>query len=133
MAHSSEEGGLHRRGRLSSPHALSALVTIGITLLMLIPIPDTDLTLDVGFDHSDKVVHFVLFFLWAAAVRRSLREAGVRAPDLWVLGLALVLGALLEVLQGLGSYRQPDVFDGVADAAGALIYVVLVRFLGRLR
>jgi len=65
----------------------------------------------------DKVLHFIAYFGLAgmATVALDARRTAVWA----VLGL-IVLGGLLEVLQGFTG-RDPDVFDEVANTIGAVL------------
>lgn len=69
-----------------------------------------------GFEHSDKIIHFVLF----AALAYTSRLAGfgwVRTA-VWVLGFA-VLSEILQANLPLG--RSGSAADALADAAGVAI------------
>jgi len=77
--------------------------------------------------HGDKIVHLagyaVLMFWWAQIVvhRR------------WRLALAVVLlGAAIELLQGLTPDRDPDVFDALANTLGVLSGWFAARMLPNL-
>jgi VanZ family protein len=78
------------------------------------------------FALADKVKHLVAYvvltlaFLLAAAWRPGLREPPSRSVVLAVVGGAVALGILLELLQAVDPFatRQADVLDGVADAIG---------------
>jgi VanZ family protein len=77
--------------------------------------------------HTDKYVHLagyaVLMFWWAQVVVR----------ERWKLAVAvLALGIVIELLQGLTPHRQPDVFDALADGAGALLGWLAARLLPNL-
>ena len=72
-----------------------------------------------GFQHSDKIIHFVLF----AALAYTSRLAGIDwiRTALWVLGFAAVSEYLQAVLP-LG--RSGSVADALADAAGIAVGLV---------
>ncbi|MFP4623813.1 MAG: VanZ family protein [Gemmatimonadota bacterium] len=79
---------------------------------------------------SDKVAHFILYAVggalaaWAGRKRR-------RASAAWIaLGLVLLTGAADELHQATVPYRNADIMDWVADAAGALLaFLVTDRLL----
>jgi len=65
---------------------------------------------------SDKVIHFAIFAIDALLALAAFRG---RSRRLSLLGL-LVLGALLEVLQGRVPGRMPSLADALANWAGVL-------------
>lgn len=65
---------------------------------------------------SDKVIHFAIFATDALLALAAFRG---RSRRLSLLGL-LVLGVLLEVLQGQVPGRMPSVADALANWAGVL-------------
>lgn len=73
------------------------------------------------FEQADKLRHGVAFAcLWVLG-----RQARV-GPG-WALALGLlVLGALIEVAQGMTGYRQMSFWDWVADAAGVALGSLLL-------
>jgi VanZ family protein len=59
-----------------------------------------------------------------AALTASVLMAAKRSfSPWWIVAGAVALGGIVEVVQGLDLFatRQPDVWDAVADAGGALI------------
>ena len=77
-----------------------------------------------GEQHADKVVHLagyaLMMFWWAQVVVRNR----------WRLALAvIVLGAVIELLQGLTPARQPDLLDVLANSAGVLLGWLAARLL----
>jgi VanZ family protein len=69
---------------------------------------------------TDKVVHAILFLVAAACVK----AIAPRASVLIAVVIAVALGGLLELLQGLVG-RDPSWGDLAADAVGAAIFVVV--------
>jgi VanZ family protein len=99
-------------------------------------IPSTRLP-NVGILNADKVVHFLVFFVLAWLLDRSLRN--VRLP--WVarhhlaltVALTTVYGALDELHQAFVPGRNSSLLDLSADVGGALIFVAIFRFRSRSR
>ncbi len=65
---------------------------------------------------GDKVAHFASYLALGASAALARFDAGRGA--IAVIGLALY-GAALEGAQALGGERQPDLYDGLANALGA--------------
>jgi VanZ family protein len=65
----------------------------------------------------DKILHFIAYFCLAGLATIAL---DARRPALWaVLGL-VILGGVLEILQGFTG-RDPDLYDEVANTCGAVL------------
>ena len=105
--------------------ALGVLLVVVVWVLSLAPrVPG------IGVQNGDKIGHFlaygtqVLWFGWLLSRRW-----------LWaVLLLFVAQGALLEGLQGLTDYRQPDLWDIAANSIGASIgFVIALRSGGFLQ
>lgn len=87
----------------------------------------------------DKIAHFVLYFVLTALIiwehngRRLQGKLQESKKLFWIiLIISCVLGALIEYLQGLTSYRGLDEMDLVADIVGALFaylfyYILLFK------
>lgn len=95
-------------------------------------LPGSDLPQHGWFDNIpqfDKLVHFGLFMIllsvWTSAFTISIPE------KIWpVLGLALLYGLLVEIIQKLWvPGRSFDLFDVVADMMGSVTGVFLNWFL----
>jgi VanZ family protein len=84
---------------------------LAIFLLSLQPHPDMPL------DVSDKLWHFLGYAGMTAAVAGFCH--GRRDLLLWA-GFSILMGAFLEVTQGLVPSRSPDLADLVANTAGAV-------------
>jgi VanZ family protein len=102
---------------------LAVLWTIGIFVACLWPgreLPQSDIPF------VDKWTHFILFgafsFLWLCAF-----PAGRTATFIWIILVSIVLGWLVECLQGwlpsLG--RSKDDMDAVADGVGGMLGALL--------
>ena len=87
------------------------------------------------FPHFDKFVHFALFFgqLWLVARAHTSQMRPVN-NQLW-LGLALVWAVAIELIQNTLPNRSADVWDAVADMAGAAcaLYIAHKVIQNRLR
>jgi VanZ family protein len=66
---------------------------------------------------GDKVAHFGAYAALGATARPAHLLTGARAP-LAILALALY-GAVLELGQGVGGIRDPDLLDALANTLGA--------------
>ncbi|WP_415973573.1 VanZ family protein [Rhodococcus sp. 077-4] len=99
-----------------STYRIPLAVTFGVALIVLFT-PASGVPS--GFEHSDKIIHGVLF----AALAYTSRLAGIdwKRTALWVLGFAAVSEYLQAVLP-LG--RSGSVADALADAAGIAVGLV---------
>jgi len=91
-----------------------------LVVLSLIPAPPTPL----GFQGADKLEHlagYALLMTWFMQIYHA------RAVRAWVAGALVVLGFVIEVLQGLSALRYFDYLDAAANAAGVLLAWWLVR------
>lgn len=82
----------------------------------------------VNAQHLDKVVHFILFFLVAASMHYAFRLR------YWISMVVLTMyGVGIEVVQHYIPGRGADIWDLVADVAGAAAFFALFHLykLGR--
>ena len=85
--------------------------------------------------HMDKIVHFtfysVMVVLGYLAIRKNKEQLVGRAKLLWYIVLfAIVYGIIIEVLQHVAtSDRHGDPLDALANSTGALVGLLVVRFL----
>ncbi|RUO39168.1 hypothetical protein CWE22_10445 [Pseudidiomarina aestuarii] len=93
---------------------LFVLVLIGLSVAFLAQIQANAVP---RFEHLDKVVHFVAFFILAWTFHRAF-------PIPWWLAVLILTGygLAIEYIQGLMPYRSSSGWDLVADAAGAATY-----------
>lgn len=118
---------------------IAVVYTIFITTLSLVQLGD----LSVGhFSPTDKMLHagayFGLSFLWFFYYMLVRPESSYKIGFLKIVGVILLFGMLIEVLQGtLTDYRQPDWADILANTFGVLIawifYTVFMKFLSRVK
>ena len=64
----------------------------------------------------DKLLHFTAYFGLAAIATVALRAGRL---TLWVLAALVVLGGMLEVIQGMVG-RDADIYDEIANTLGVL-------------
>jgi VanZ family protein len=104
---------------------LALLFWAGLIPLKSLPGPD--------FALADKVWHMMAFGALAALLSRVLRH--FRCPLEQAIAVAALvsaaLGALLELLQSLTPYRSADFADLAADALGAVLAYVVLRWLAK--
>ncbi|MCH8501923.1 MAG: VanZ family protein [Aliidiomarina sp.] len=95
------------------------LVLVSISILFLIQSPPTPAQV-ARFAHADKVAHFALFFILAGSLHLAFRPRVLLG-----LTLLLIYGVLIEVVQHYVPGRGADVWDVVADMAGAASFYLL--------
>jgi VanZ family protein len=103
--------------------------TIGITLLILVAVllPGSAVP-DVGSFGLDKIIHFLLFFAWAVAIRFDFPFI----KKILVFSIGIVFSFLTEVLQLFTEDRSFDFFDMLADAVGLATGLILSHLVIRL-
>lgn len=102
--------------------ALAAVAFVGVSVVMLWP--GAPQVVAPRWAHFDKLAHAGAWFVLAVAVWPALRRTvkGSRARRaLLVVGALALWGFGVELLQGLVPHRSSEVWDGVADTAGALL------------
>lgn len=86
--------------------------------------------------HSDKILHGgeygILALLLYLGVRVGSRKAARLGQTASILG-SMVYGAMDELHQGFVPGRQRDIFDLMADVAGAVCAMALVTAVGSVR
>ncbi|MBO7610330.1 MAG: VanZ family protein [Muribaculaceae bacterium] len=104
---------------------LSAIVVLGITYFSLAPRPLGDISMRL-FPHSDKVAHFLMYFVaviafltdYAKAIKPHHTKLNI---ELALLASAMLLGLILEIIQlAMNIGRGYDTMDIFADCIGAL-------------
>jgi VanZ family protein len=88
-------------------------LVLAVIVLALIPPP----SITKGAIYTDKIGHFIAYFIlmgWFAQIYHVPKQR-----LLFMIGF-LLLGGLLEILQGLSGIRQADWFDMLANSTGVL-------------
>lgn len=94
------------------------LVLIGLSVAFLAQISGNQVP---RFEHADKVVHFVAFFILAVTFHRAF------PIPIWAALIVLTMyGLAIEGAQHILPYRQASLGDLLADAAGAASYYLWV-------
>lgn len=105
-----------------------------VTFLSLYSIPSIDIP---AFEvpNLDKAVHFIFYFvasiLGCLFVReRTNGQVGIHRTMV-IVGLGLIIyGIIIEILQStLTSYRDGNIYDGMANTAGTLIGLMFINYL----
>jgi len=105
---------------------LATLLWTGGTIALLVaPIRLGSPPVEMSLPYLDKVVHFTLFLGVSALWRSLLAARSVRFPALLALGLGVALGGATELAQLYVPYRDCDLYDFLADAAGSAAGVLL--------
>ncbi len=97
---------------------ISLIITVIILSLMA---PPTDM---MDALPNDKFGHFIAYFTlmgWFAQIYHTNKQRW-----LYLIGF-LILGLLLEILQGLGGVRQADWLDMLANSAGVISAFLLTK------
>lgn len=82
------------------------------------------------FDHADKFLHALAFFVLAFLLNRSSSNITKRIRNIFSL---LAFGILIEILQSFTGYREVSVGDVLADLIGILLFQLTYSFLSMLR
>lgn len=114
-------------GAGSASHAwmIFGFVYTVVLLLMFIPMPGGGGGTSVR--HLDKVVHLAAWSMvslgtWPVVrVFRATRRLSIGRRFVFVVMIATLFGVVVELIQGLSSYRSADVWDAVADMVGAML------------
>ena len=104
---------------------LALLFWAGLIPLKSLPGPD--------FELADKMWHLIAFGGLATLLSRVLRYFGcsVLASIAVAASASALLGGILELLQSLTPYRSADFADLAADALGAVLAYVVLRWLAK--
>lgn len=103
--------------------------TIGITTLILVAVllPGSAVP-DVGNFGIDKIIHFLLFFGWAVAIRFDFPLLN----KILVFIIGTLFSLLTEVFQLFTEDRSFDYFDMLADAVGLATGLIMSHLVIRM-
>lgn len=105
-----------------------------VTFFSLFSFTDVDSS-KFNIPHLDKVVHFTFYFVMVVLAFKAMskeRRHGVnRHKLLWYIVLfAVMYGIIIEVLQHIATTdRHGDLLDALANSTGAIVGMLVVRFL----
>lgn len=92
-----------------------ATILVSLLIIVAVLIPGQNLP-DVSIGGYDKLIHAVMFALWACALRYDFEQLRYRYFAVFLVGL--LFSILTEVLQLLVEGRSYDMFDMLADMTG---------------
>ena len=107
-------------------HYRKIWLLLGIIYILLIllgslaKIPESE----IQFSGADKIIHFSMYFILVGWFSQLYEKNSSR---LIILLLAMLLGLLIEILQGLTAYRSFDYLDEVANSIGAICAFLLLK------
>ncbi|APA00927.1 VanZ family protein [Flavobacterium commune] len=107
--------------------------TANILYLCLIRISELP---EIKISYIDKYIHaffyFVFSLLWFYALQFYFKKVSRKKLFVVVVLMAFVFGIAIELFQTfLTTSRSGDVIDVVANTAGSLLAILLIRFLGK--
>lgn len=73
----------------------------------------------------DKLVHIIMYMALVTLMK-------VAYPNLkmtWVVGIAVLLGTMIEFLQPIITNRNFETYDIIANAVGAIVGIVILKFI----
>ncbi len=110
----------------------ATLLTVAVLVLGLSPVEEQPLP---PLAAADKIQHLVAFcivgYSYARATDHLLPLQRLRSRRLIAACFAVSLGGLLEILQGLTTYRSAELLDLVADALGVAGAMIGLHFFDR--
>ena len=107
---------------------LALFWTIAITIASLVSLSNMP---RVNFLGKDKTVHFLFYFVltltWNFALQKKYKNWALKYIIVFVvIGYGIVIEVLQEVLT---KTRQADVYDVIANSAGALVALIVIFWL----
>lgn len=118
--------GLDAKWRIS----VFILYLLFVTYLSLAP-ADTFRNVRLSIPYSDKIVHFMMYGFFVVILRWAINGAyQIKWKYLWLLGLSIFYGILMEVLQWSFSpliSRSFEIGDIVANSLGACVFWIITN------
>ncbi|MGC8742312.1 MAG: VanZ family protein [Verrucomicrobiia bacterium] len=106
------------------------LYLLFVTYLSLAP-ADAFRNVRLGIPYSDKIVHFMMYGFFVVVLRWAINGAyKIKWKYLWLLGLSIFYGILMEVLQWSFSpliSRSFEIGDIVANSLGASVFWIFTN------
>ena len=101
-------------------------ITLGICYIAFIVVASLSRTPDVNLhiSYADKIIHFFIYFILVGWFAQLYQKPYSR----WLILIgAVLLGMLIEYLQGMTAYRSFDYADEVANTIGAVCAYLLAK------
>jgi VanZ family protein len=87
-----------------------------------------------GSSFDDKIYHFLAYAILTVLLLNYFLTTTVKQKILISAGIAVVYGIIIEVLQStLTNFRTPDYYDVLANTAGVVFVMLLLRFKNNLK
>lgn len=111
---------------LPRPYYVAGAFIWGAAILIILLLPSSSVP-RLRIPHADKAVHAGMFFLLAYFIWFALKGT-VKQSTQSIATFLLVAGygALTEYIQQSAATRTADVYDAVADAAGAVLFLIVM-------
>ncbi len=97
---------------------LGILYIAFILLASLAKVPQVN----IPFSHTDKIIHSLMYFILVGWFVQLYKK---KTMQLFILLAAVLLGLLIEIMQGMTSYRSFDYADEIANSIGAVCAFLL--------
>ena len=85
-----------------------------------------------GFTFDDKIYHLIAYFIFTLLVFNYCNSKNYKNGFAISAGITIVYGIIIEVLQYvITTHRTFDVYDAIANTLGAILAVIVLRYLMR--
>ncbi|WP_456437789.1 VanZ family protein [Psychroserpens sp.] len=89
---------------------------------------------ELGFSFDDKIYHFLAYAILTLLLFNYIVITNVKLNILLSAGIAIIYGIIIEVLQAtVTDFRTPDYYDVLANTAGVLFAIILLRIKSELK
>lgn len=89
---------------------------------------------ELGSSFDDKIYHYLAYAILTFLIYNYLLCTSVKHKILLASGIAVIYGIIIEVLQSVFTdFRTPDVYDVLANTAGVIFAIVLLRLKKKLK
>jgi VanZ family protein len=77
--------------------------------------------------HLDKLVHFSMYLILSFLIGIEYFKKSTKFLNRFFIpvGIAILYGSILEILQSLSTYRTSDIYDFLFNAIGSVMGVIL--------
>ena len=111
---------------------LAILWTLLVTVLSLITIK-SDIGSSINIANKDKFVHFTFYFVFVVLWFLYVESKNINPKTKYkILFASIGYGILMEICQGIFTInRIPDIFDVLANSAGAILGILFMSYIKR--